>query len=206
MALAIFRQQAMALGRLFTIAANFLDPDAYFLGGGVVEAAPHFCDWFFAEVRANTVLREEQVRAAEISLVPDLDMAGARGSAVAARDWLIRQGREVKTAGFLFPGRRDDDDHGEAGRLIALVVVAVRAAGRKTGALAIADHVALAGDRQRQGARLDPDHLAGGRHVRVPAERLAGHHLPAPQLDRPRRVGGADDRPGTAGRTAPEDA
>src|SRR5260370_41615492 len=78
MALAIFRQQAMALGRLFTIAANFLDPDAYFLGGGVVEAAPHFRDWFFAEVRANTVLREEQARAAEISLVPDLDMAGAR--------------------------------------------------------------------------------------------------------------------------------
>ena len=74
----------MALGRLFTIAANFLDPDAYFLGGGVVEAAPHFRDWFFAEVRAHTVLREEQARAAEISLVPDLDMAGARGSAIAA--------------------------------------------------------------------------------------------------------------------------
>src|SRR5207253_1502122 len=66
MALAIFRQQAMALGRLFTIAANFLDPDAYFLGGGVVEATPHFRDWFFAEVRAHTVLREEQARAAEI--------------------------------------------------------------------------------------------------------------------------------------------
>jgi predicted NBD/HSP70 family sugar kinase len=92
MALAIFRQQAIALGRLFTIAANFLDPDAYFLGGGVVEAAPHFRDWFFAEVRANTVLREEQVRFSEISLVPDLDMAGARGSAYAARDWFIDQG------------------------------------------------------------------------------------------------------------------
>jgi glucokinase len=91
MALAIFRQQAMAIGRLYTIAANFLDPDAYFLGGGVVEAAPHFRDWFFAEVRASTVLREEQARAAEITLVPDLDMAGARGSAVAARDWYIRQ-------------------------------------------------------------------------------------------------------------------
>jgi glucokinase len=88
LALAIFRQQAMALGRLFTIAANFFDPGAYFLGGGVVEAAPHFRDWFLAQVRANTVLREEQARAAEISLVPDLDMAGARGSAIAARDWL----------------------------------------------------------------------------------------------------------------------
>jgi glucokinase len=90
MALAIFRQQALAIGRLFTTAANFLDPDAYFLGGGVVEAAPHFRDWYFAEVRANTALREEQARAAEIALVPDLDMAGARGSAVAARDWVIQ--------------------------------------------------------------------------------------------------------------------
>jgi len=97
LALGIFRQQAMALGRLFTIAANFLDPDVYFLGGGVVEAEPHFRDWFFAEVRANTVLREEQARAAEISLVPDLDMAGARGSAVAARDWFLRQGRPAAT-------------------------------------------------------------------------------------------------------------
>jgi glucokinase len=91
LALAIFRQQAMALGRLFTIAANFFDPGAYFLGGGVVEAAPHFRDWFLAEVRANTVLREEQAEAAEIALVPDLDMAGARGSAIAAFDWFISQ-------------------------------------------------------------------------------------------------------------------
>ena len=55
----------------------------------MVEAAPRFRDWFLTEVRANTVLREEQSRAAEIALVPDLDMAGARGSAIAARDWLI---------------------------------------------------------------------------------------------------------------------
>ena len=91
LALEIFRQQAMALGRLFTIAANFFDPGAYFLGGGVVEAAPHFRDWFLAEVRGHTVLREEQAKAAEISLVPDLDMAGARGSAIAAFDWFISQ-------------------------------------------------------------------------------------------------------------------
>jgi hypothetical protein len=41
------------------------------------------------------VLREEQAQAAEISLVPDLDMAGARGSAVAARDWYVNQGQRV---------------------------------------------------------------------------------------------------------------
>ena len=116
MALTIFRQQAMALGRLFTIAANFLDPDEYFLGGGVVEATPHFRDWFFAEVRAHTVLREEQARAAEVSLVRHLDMAGARGSAYAARDWLISQGQQVRPATLLSLSRRKDHHHGEAGR------------------------------------------------------------------------------------------
>jgi len=151
MALAIFRQQAMALGRLFTIAANFLDPDAYFLGGGVVEAEPRFRDWFFAEVRAYTILREEQARAAEISLVPELDMAGARGSAVAARDWFIRQ-EQGQGVTFLTLGRRDDHHHGEAGGLIARVLVPVRSAGRETGALARAHRMTLARHRQRQRA------------------------------------------------------
>jgi glucokinase len=85
LALAIFEQQAMAIGRLLTIAANFTDPHVYLLGGGVVEAAPAFRDWFLDRVRAHTVLREEQARASSIALVPDLDMAGARGSAIAAR-------------------------------------------------------------------------------------------------------------------------
>jgi glucokinase len=85
LALEIFGQQAMAVGALFTIAANFTDPDVYFLGGGVVEAAAHFRDWFLARAREHTVLREEQARAASLALVPDLDMAGARGSAIAAR-------------------------------------------------------------------------------------------------------------------------
>jgi glucokinase len=84
LALEIFGQQATAVGRLFTIAANFTDPDVYFVGGGVVEAAPHFRDWFLDRVREHTILREEQERVARIALVPDLDMAGARGSAIAA--------------------------------------------------------------------------------------------------------------------------
>ncbi|HTX80913.1 MAG TPA: ROK family protein [Streptosporangiaceae bacterium] len=85
LALAIFEQQAMAIGRLLTIAANFTDPHVYLLGGGVVEAAPAFRDWFLDRVRAHTVLREEQAQVSSIALVPDLDMAGARGSAIAAR-------------------------------------------------------------------------------------------------------------------------
>lgn len=88
LALAIFGQQATALGRLFTIASNFLDPSAYFVGGGVVEASEEFREWFLDQVRAHTSLREEQLAVAEFALIPDLDMAGARGAALAAFDSL----------------------------------------------------------------------------------------------------------------------
>jgi len=88
MAIRIFEQQAMALGRLFTIVANVIDPDAYFVGGGVVEAPPQFREWFLATVRAHTTLRVEQEERARFALVPDLDMAGARGSAIAALAFL----------------------------------------------------------------------------------------------------------------------
>ncbi|HEX3814744.1 MAG TPA: ROK family protein [Mycobacteriales bacterium] len=84
LALKIFEQQAMALGRLNTLAANFYDPTAYFLGGGVVETTPQFREWFLTKVRENSVLREEQEQVAVFALVPDLDMAGGRGAAVAA--------------------------------------------------------------------------------------------------------------------------
>jgi glucokinase len=86
LAVAIFEQQAIAIGRLFTIAANFVDPDTYFLGGGVVETTPSFRQWFLGKVREHTDLREEQTRVATFALVPDLDMAGARGAAIAALD------------------------------------------------------------------------------------------------------------------------
>jgi len=88
MALQIFRQQAMAMGRVFSIAAKFTDPHTYFIGGGVIEAAPHFRDWFVATVKEHTAFYVEQAELAEITLVPDLDMAGARGSAIAAAEWV----------------------------------------------------------------------------------------------------------------------
>jgi hypothetical protein len=74
----------MAIGRMFTIASNFTDPDAYFVGGGVTHAEPAFRDRFLAEVRDATQLRVEQAELAAFAIVPDLDLAGARGSAVAA--------------------------------------------------------------------------------------------------------------------------
>lgn len=85
MARRIFQQQAMALGRTFSIAAMFTDPGTYFVGGGVVEAGLAFSQWFLDEVRAHTTLRDEQRRVVQFALVPDLDMAGARGAALAAR-------------------------------------------------------------------------------------------------------------------------
>ena len=80
----VFEQQAKAVGLLFTVVANVFDPDTYFVGGGVVEAVEQFREWFLDRVRAHTVLREEQARVATFAVVPDLDMAGARGSALAA--------------------------------------------------------------------------------------------------------------------------
>jgi predicted NBD/HSP70 family sugar kinase len=86
LALQVFEQQAGAIGRLFTIIANVTDPDAYFLGGGVVETEPHFREWFLGRVRQHILLRAEQEQVATLSLVPDRDMAGARGAALAALD------------------------------------------------------------------------------------------------------------------------
>ena len=91
LALKVFAQQATALGRLFTLAANFTDPHAYFVGGGVVEAEPTFRDWFVGQVVAATTLRVEQKAVAEVALIPHLDMAGARGAAVAALAVAARQ-------------------------------------------------------------------------------------------------------------------
>lgn len=89
MARRIFYQQAMALGRLLTITANILDPHAFFIGGGVVETTAAFREWFLDAVRDHTILREEQ-RGTVVAAVPDLDMAGARGSALAAATSITR--------------------------------------------------------------------------------------------------------------------
>ncbi|HEX5741552.1 MAG TPA: ROK family protein [Pilimelia sp.] len=84
LALRIFEQQAAAIGRLLTTVANVLDPDLYLIGGGVIQAEAGFRNWFLEQVRRHTALRAEQDAVAEFALVPDLDMAGARGAALAA--------------------------------------------------------------------------------------------------------------------------
>jgi hypothetical protein len=54
----------------------------------VVEASPEFNQWFLRTVRRHTGLRAEQAAVAGFALVPDLDMAGARGAALAALESL----------------------------------------------------------------------------------------------------------------------
>src|ERR1700722_10293373 len=78
----VFGQQAAAIGRLFMVVADVIDPDAYFVGGGVIEAEPEFRDWFVAHVREHMQVRPEQ--STQVELVADGDMAGARGAALAA--------------------------------------------------------------------------------------------------------------------------
>ena len=57
----------------------------------MIEAAPHFRRWFLTKVKENTIFYVEQAEIADITLVPDLDMAGARGSAIAAAEWVKNQ-------------------------------------------------------------------------------------------------------------------
>ena len=84
MALRLFEQQAMAIGRLFSLGANFLDADAYFVGGGVIEASADFRAWFLGRVAEHAAFRDEQRAVVRVAVVPDGDMAGARGAAMAA--------------------------------------------------------------------------------------------------------------------------
>jgi glucokinase len=84
LALRVFHQQAMAIGRLFTILLNVLDPDICFVGGGVMEADTRFRDHFLDEVRGAMQPRWEQLARPLVAAVPDLDKAGARGAALAA--------------------------------------------------------------------------------------------------------------------------
>ncbi len=108
LALKIFEQQAMALGRLFTIAANFTDPGTYFVGGGVVEAAPHFRDWF---LRPGARALDAAVRAGPGGQV----RAGA--AARYGRCAWFGGSRPRLAAQRLSLGGRDDDDHGQLDRV-----------------------------------------------------------------------------------------
>ena len=79
----IFQAQAWALAAHIDQMINVLDPDAVFIGGGVVEASNEFRDWFLGAIRLAIPFRLEQADL-QIDIVPDGDRAGARGVAVYA--------------------------------------------------------------------------------------------------------------------------
>ena len=88
----IFEQQAMAIGRLFTIAANFTDPQRLLRGrrrGRDRPASSASGSWARCG-RTRSCARSRRARR-DFALVPDLDMAGARGAALAALAVAARQ-------------------------------------------------------------------------------------------------------------------
>jgi len=87
MARQIFEKQAIALAVLFDIAMQFLDLDAFFVGGGVMQTVPEFREWFLGVLREHLPLRDEQM-GVTVEIAPDGDMAGARGAArLALESW-----------------------------------------------------------------------------------------------------------------------
>jgi predicted NBD/HSP70 family sugar kinase len=87
MARQIFEKQAIALAVLFDIAMQFLDLDAFFVGGGVMQTMPEFREWFLGVLREHLPLRDEQM-GVTVEIAPDGDMAGARGAArLALESW-----------------------------------------------------------------------------------------------------------------------
>lgn len=86
----IFRVQARALGLFFDEMINVFDPDALFVGGGVVETSEPFRGWFLAEIRESMPMQRDEQAAIPIHVMPAGDTAGARGAALdAAR--LVRE-------------------------------------------------------------------------------------------------------------------
>ncbi|MSO22172.1 MAG: ROK family protein [Acidobacteria bacterium] len=87
MARQIFEKQAIALAVLFDIAMQFLDLDAFFVGGGVMQTKVEFREWFLGLLRKHLPLRDEQL-GVSVEIAPDGDMAGARGAArLALESW-----------------------------------------------------------------------------------------------------------------------
>ncbi len=82
---AIFRVQARALGLFFDQMINVFDPDALIVGGGAIEAAASFQQWFLDEIRQGFPAQREEQREIPLKIMPNGDTAGARGAAFEAR-------------------------------------------------------------------------------------------------------------------------
>jgi len=80
----IFRVQAHALGLFFDEMVNTFDPDALIIGGGALETAPEFQQWFIDEARRAMPEQRAEQAGIPIHVMPNGDTAGARGAAIEA--------------------------------------------------------------------------------------------------------------------------
>ena len=87
----VFRVQAHALGLFFDEMVNTFDPDAFIVGGGALETAKPFQDWFIEQIRAAMPVQREEQAGIPIYVMPNGDTAGARGAAIEALK-LAREG------------------------------------------------------------------------------------------------------------------
>jgi glucokinase len=84
LSLEIFRVQAHALGLFFDCMVNTFDPDAFIVGGGVLEASAEFGKWFLDEIKVGMPGQREEQADIPIYAMPNGDTAGARGAALEA--------------------------------------------------------------------------------------------------------------------------
>ena len=84
MCLQILEAQAGALGLFFDQMINTFDPDAFIVGGGIVEASEAFQRWFINAIRRGMPDQRVEQREVPIHVMPGLDTAGARGAALEA--------------------------------------------------------------------------------------------------------------------------
>ena len=80
----IFRVQAHALGLFFDEMINTFDPDALIVGGGAIETAAEFQQWFVEEIRRGMPGQRLEQADIPIYIMPNGDTAGARGAAIEA--------------------------------------------------------------------------------------------------------------------------
>jgi predicted NBD/HSP70 family sugar kinase len=80
----IFRVQAHAIGLFCDVMVNTFDPDAFIVGGGVLEASPEFGQWFLSEIKKGMPTQREEQTGVPIYSMPNGDTAGARGAAIEA--------------------------------------------------------------------------------------------------------------------------
>lgn len=92
MCLQIFEAQAAALGLFFDQMVNTFDPDAFIVGGGIMEASEAFQHWFIDRIREAMPDQRVEQQDVPIQVMPGRDTAGARGAALEA----LRHVREAE--------------------------------------------------------------------------------------------------------------